>query len=247
MEREGPEPNKSQENTVFISYASEDSGAAKRLRKDLKDAGLNPWLGKEELLPGQDWKYQIEDAISKSRYFIPLFSKTSVEKIGYVQSEFKYALEVLKRYPPNKIFYIPVRLDDCEIPYKELDSIYRADLFPVDNDNVWKEGVNQILRAIGIASETHKDDFKTTRFVSPIVVPTQTTKAMQKLVSSLFKGEKEFFIGRREYLSRIIKKAVNAPGSGVAIAILKVVEVLQTTAQSNSFLNRQKAPVRSAN
>ena len=217
LEGEHPAPYNSQENTVFISYASEDFQQADRLYKDLKHAGLNPWLDKHNLLPGKNWEDEIENAIGQSRYFIPLFSKTSVEKIGYVQSEFKFALEVLKRYPPNKIFYIPVRLDDCEIPYKELDSIYRADLFPVDNDNVWKEGVNQILRAIGIASETHKDDFKTTRFVSPIVVPTQTTKAMQKLVSSLFKGEKEFFVGRREYLSRIIKKAIKPPASRVAI------------------------------
>ena len=29
-------------------------------------------------------------------------------------------------------------------PYTELKSIHRADLFPVNDDNVWKEGVNQI-------------------------------------------------------------------------------------------------------
>jgi hypothetical protein len=46
LEGEGPEPNKSQGNTVFIGYAREDSDAAKRLRKDLKDAGLNPWLNR---------------------------------------------------------------------------------------------------------------------------------------------------------------------------------------------------------
>ena len=112
LEGERPAPKKSQENTVFISYAREDSDTAKRLRTDLKDAGLNPWLDKEELLGGQNWKNQIEDAISKSRYFIPLFSKTSVAEIGYVQSEFRFALDVLKRYPPNVIFYIPLRLDD---------------------------------------------------------------------------------------------------------------------------------------
>ena len=51
------------------------------------------------------------------------------------------------------IFYIPVRLDDCEIPYKELKPIHHADLFPIDNDNIWKEGINQILRAIrGVTS-----------------------------------------------------------------------------------------------
>jgi len=114
---------KNQENTVFISYAREDFDAAKRLQKDLKDAGLNTWLDKEELLPGQNWENQIENAITKSRYFIPLFSKISVLKLGYVQNEFKFALEVFKRYPSNMIFYLPVRLDDCEIPYKELISI----------------------------------------------------------------------------------------------------------------------------
>ena len=56
MALEGAHPAaKSQEHTVFISYAREDSDAAKRLKKDLKDAGLNPWLDKEELLPGQNW------------------------------------------------------------------------------------------------------------------------------------------------------------------------------------------------
>jgi hypothetical protein len=54
---------KSLENTVFISYAREDSGAAKRLQQDLKDAGLNPWLDKEEILPGQNWQNQIEHTI----------------------------------------------------------------------------------------------------------------------------------------------------------------------------------------
>ena len=86
---------KSQENTVFISYAREDFDAAKRLQKDLKDAVLNTWLDKEKIFLG----------------------------LGYVQNEFKFALEVLKRYPSNMIFYLPVRLDDCEIPYKELISI----------------------------------------------------------------------------------------------------------------------------
>ena len=176
----------SRENTVFISYAREDSDAAKRLAKDLKEAGLNPWLDKEELLPGQNWENQIEDAISKSRYFIPLFSKISVAKIGYVQSEFKFALDVLKRYPPNKIFYIPVRLDDCEIPYKELKPIHHADLFPINDDNIWKEGVNQILRAMRI-----------------VITESDKAKPPQKL-SLPFRGEKKIFVDREKYIQNTI-------------------------------------------
>src|SRR5215471_16696788 len=109
LEGERPAPNNSQENTVFISYASEDFQQADRLYKDLKNAGLNPWLDKYNLLPGHKRKDKIEDAINKSRYFIALFSKASVGKIGYEQSQISFALDVLKNYPPNKIFYIPVR------------------------------------------------------------------------------------------------------------------------------------------
>ena len=69
MALEGAHPAvKSQENTVGISYASEDVDAAKRLREDLKDTGLNPWLDKERLIGGQNWEVSIKKAIKKSKY-----------------------------------------------------------------------------------------------------------------------------------------------------------------------------------
>jgi len=37
-------------------------------------------MDEKNIFPGQNWKNAIEDAISKSRYFIPLFSSTSVTK-----------------------------------------------------------------------------------------------------------------------------------------------------------------------
>ena len=42
--------------TVFISYAREDFPAAKRIYDELRRAGVEPWLDKESLLPGQKWK-----------------------------------------------------------------------------------------------------------------------------------------------------------------------------------------------
>jgi hypothetical protein len=89
-----PQSEKSQENIVFISYAREDSDAARRVYNDLRVAGLNPWLDKESLLPGQSWENEIRKAIKKSRYFIALFSSRSVGKRGFVQKEFKFALAV---------------------------------------------------------------------------------------------------------------------------------------------------------
>ena len=130
---------------VFISYAREDIEKADRIYSELKNAGIRVWMDKKNIFPGQNWKNAIDNAISKSRYFIPLFSSTSVTKIGYVQVEFKYALEVFKTYPPNEIFYLPVRLDDCEIQYRELKEIERVDLFPISK---WEEGIKRIIQII---------------------------------------------------------------------------------------------------
>jgi hypothetical protein len=183
LEGERLAPRNSEENTVFISYAREDFDAAKRLQKDLKDAGLNPGLDKECLIPGQNWKISIKKAIKKSRYFIPLFSSISVEKRGYVQREFKYALEVFDEFRESQIFVIPCRLDDCEIPYDKLEDIEYVDLFPNR-----EEGMRRILQAMAVPTESNKGEHKATGFVSS-EVPIQNTNPTQKLIllSSFFR------------------------------------------------------------
>jgi hypothetical protein len=131
---------------AFISYAREDFAAALRLYEDLKPrTDLRLRLDKKNLLPGQTWNLEIRKAIMNSRYFIPLFSSTSVQKRGYVQKEFRLALEVFDEFPEGEIFAIPARLDNCEIPYEKFRSIERVDLFPD-----WNEGVQRLLRTIEI-------------------------------------------------------------------------------------------------
>ncbi len=102
--------------TVFISYAQEDLKAAKKLYLNLKKAGANPWLDKENLLPGQNWKDTIKREIKKCRYFIAVLSVNSVGKKGYVQNEVVEALDRIKEFPPSEIFIIPARLDECQPP-----------------------------------------------------------------------------------------------------------------------------------
>jgi hypothetical protein len=130
---------------VFISYAREDSKDANRLYNDLKISGLDPWLDTESLLGGQKWRIAIKEAIKNSRYFIPLLSSNSVEKIGYVQREFKEAFEVLKEFPESKIFVIPARLDESKVDDEKLREIHIVDLFPD-----WRAGIRKILKSIGI-------------------------------------------------------------------------------------------------
>ena len=136
---------------VFISYAREDGESAERLYKDLQNRRLEPWLDKEAILPGYNWKYSIHQAIKKSRFFIPLISSTTAKKIGYIQDELKYAIEASKQFPEKEVFMIPARLDNCEMPYEILEEIQSVDLFPD-----WDSGINQIFKTFkekGIAFE----------------------------------------------------------------------------------------------
>lgn len=114
----------------FISYAIEDIHVAQSLYRRLREFGLSPWMDKppspyvmEGLKPGELWEDRLRDAISSAKYFIPLFSKRSVEKTGYVQSEFRQALGRLAQIPAGKIFVIPVRIEDCKIPSTRIDGI----------------------------------------------------------------------------------------------------------------------------
>jgi len=70
----------SEQVQVFICYCREDLGIAKKLYVDLKNAGLEPWLDTEDLLPGQLWKTAIDKAIRESSYFLVLLSFNSVTK-----------------------------------------------------------------------------------------------------------------------------------------------------------------------
>lgn len=199
-EGELPAAEKGQENTVFVSYAREDSDAAKKLYNDLKGAGLNPWLDKECLIAGQNWKLSIKNAIKKSRYFIPLFSSTSVEKRGYIQKEFKYALEVFDEFPESQIFVIPVKLDECEIPYDTLKDIEYVDLFPQ-----WEDGVRRILQAMNIEQHSpyNKADDKSKNQSKNSLNDNYTVKTLDipilvNAIDFLFEEGKRILLERKE-------------------------------------------------
>jgi hypothetical protein len=134
---------------IFISYAQEDIEAAQKLYEHLKNTGLEPWLDRESLVPGQKWRLAIKDAIKDSRYFIALFSSNSVEARGYVQKQLKEALDILDEFPSKGIFIIPARLDDCKVSEDKVTDLYMVDLF-----RDWKSGIEKILKAMNIDSSS---------------------------------------------------------------------------------------------
>lgn len=103
---------------IFLSYAKEDRAYIENIYQRLKKEGYKPWLDSVDLLPGQHWEIEIPNALRSSDFIIVFFSSISISKQGYVQKEFKLALEILDTLPDDRICIIPVRLDDCIIPDK---------------------------------------------------------------------------------------------------------------------------------
>ncbi|MDZ7341653.1 MAG: TIR domain-containing protein [candidate division KSB1 bacterium] len=134
---------------MFLSYAREDMGAAKRLYKDLKRFGLNVWLDTESLSPGERWRDEVKDAIEHSNFFIALLSTRSMNKKGFVQEELKTALDVLDLFPDSEKFILPVRLDACEVCNRQLREHQWVDLFP---NSEYQNGLKKILQVVSPAA-----------------------------------------------------------------------------------------------
>jgi hypothetical protein len=123
---------------VFISYAREDSEAARRFFDDVQKPGIAPWLDSRDIEPGSQWSKVIKQEINQSEYFLALVSNKSLSK-KYVQYEWKLALNEV-----NKPF-IPVRLEPCTLS-KKLSALQWVDLFPV-----YEDGLRKILRRLNRA------------------------------------------------------------------------------------------------
>jgi hypothetical protein len=102
--------------SVFLCHASGDKPAVRELYEALQSDGFDPWLDEENLLPGQDWNYEIMRAVRASDVVVVCLSEGSVSKAGYVQKEIKFALDVADEQPEGSIFIIPAKLEECDVP-----------------------------------------------------------------------------------------------------------------------------------
>ncbi len=145
---------------IFLCHASDDKKEVISYYHKLKKAGLNPWLDKEDLLPGQDWTREIKKAVRSARFMIIFFSKISTTKRGYVQKEFKMAIDVMEEMPDEQMYAIPVRLDDCQVP-ESFHRIHYTDLF---EEGTFEKVVKVIRFQLGdtlLKVEEPQEDYRT--------------------------------------------------------------------------------------
>lgn len=128
---------------VFLSYARQDLPAARRLYNELRSRNIDVWFDQEDLLPGTRWEEEIRSVIKSSSFFLAVLSNTSVNKRGHVQKELKLGLDVLNEMPPNTVYLIPVKIEDCTPGYDELFKLQWCDL-----SYDWDQGINKLFRVL---------------------------------------------------------------------------------------------------
>ncbi len=133
---------------VFISYAREDEEAAERIVQRFNSRGIRAWYDRAAILPGQNWQRTIKQAVKRCSIFLALMSSRSVNKRGFVQKEIRLALDVLDEFPPDSVYLIPARLDDCQPVHDKLREIQWVDLFP--NFDRGFERILDALQAMGV-------------------------------------------------------------------------------------------------
>jgi TolB-like protein/Tfp pilus assembly protein PilF len=97
---------------VFLSYASQDADAAKRICETLRQGGIEVWLDQSELRGGDAWDQRIRQQIRDCALFIPIISlNTASRPEGYFRLEWDLADQRTHKIARNRPFIIPVCLD----------------------------------------------------------------------------------------------------------------------------------------
>jgi hypothetical protein len=172
---------------IFLSYAREDAEKVESLYHKLSDAGFKPWMDKKDILPGEQRKSRIPQAIRRSDFFLACLSANSVGKRGWIQKQIKDALDIWQEKLESDIYLIPVRLEDCEVPERLRDfqwvNLFEEDGWarlvqaiqvgmerragaPVDEESspgtemaTPEEGPGRVREAVGPGTPAHLPDF----------------------------------------------------------------------------------------
>lgn len=116
---------------LFLSYISSDEIEIRKLYARLRDEGFDPWMDKEDILPGENWEYMIEKAMRNARFILVCLNSDSIDYRGFFNREISLALELEKEKQEHDIYLIPVRLEKCEVPHR-LRKKQWLDLFEPD-------------------------------------------------------------------------------------------------------------------
>ncbi len=111
---------------IFLSYASQDTDAARRICEALRAAGLEVWFDQSELRGGDAWDQSIRKQIKECTLFVPVISaNTEVREEGYFRREWNLAVSRMLDMADDKAFLLPVLIDGTPEPAARVPERFR--------------------------------------------------------------------------------------------------------------------------
>jgi TolB-like protein/Flp pilus assembly protein TadD len=97
---------------VFLSYASQDAEAVKRISDALRAGGIEVWFDQSELRGGDVWDHKIRQQIRDCALFVPVISvNTAARHEGYFRLEWDLADQRTHMIARDRAFIVPVCID----------------------------------------------------------------------------------------------------------------------------------------
>lgn len=124
---------------VFISHSVQDRKFIDKLTNALKKDGVTTWRADKEISAGETIQEKINDAISKTDYFIAVLSKNSTSS-SWVNFEISAILN--REISKQQRIILPVLIEDCDIPFSLKNRLF------ADFRLSFEEGYSKLIQAI---------------------------------------------------------------------------------------------------
>lgn len=112
---------------VFLSYASQDAVAARRICAALQAVGAEVWFDQNQLVGGEAWDAKIRQQISDCTLFVPVISANTQARLeGYFRIEWKLAAVRTHGMAEEKCFLLPVVIDGTPEAEGKVPAEFRA-------------------------------------------------------------------------------------------------------------------------
>ncbi len=110
---------------IAIVAGNSDLDVSDGLVKLFRSNGIMCWT-ERDMLPGSDRTLAIKTAYNEADFILVLLLKTSVARQGEFQRQVRMAVDANGVMPESGIKVMPVRLNDCDLPW-ELKKLYYID------------------------------------------------------------------------------------------------------------------------
>jgi len=237
MGEESPKPERAPTGAVFLSYASQDAAAAKRIRDALRAVGIEVWFDQSELRGGDAWDRMIRRQIRECALFIPIISAHSQGRAeGYFRLEWDLADQRTHLMGRNRAFLLPVCLDatlekEADVP----DSFVAVQWTRLAGDETTAELGERVRRLLSpdaarATATPASSGFTIRQAASGSVLPRSRFKPALWAISGLLAVALSYFAADRIWLSKRTAAAVNtaaqsAAAADKAIAVLPFVDL----------------------